>query len=192
MITTEVRFSYLNCFEPKENPSGKMKYSASILIPKNDEVGVNEIKAAINAAVQKGIDGNKFTKAHADSGALRIPLRDGDKEFESGDRGPEYRGHFFLNAASDNKPGIVDKNAKPLFDPDVFYSGCYGRADLGFYPYNQAGNKGVGVGLNNLMFTREGDRLDGRQRAEDAFAAYASKTEDGMNEEVSGPAGDLE
>lgn len=175
MITGIVRFSYLNAFEPKETPSGDMKYSASILIPKEDELSVKEVRAAINAAVQKGIDNNKFSKAHVNS--LRIPLRDGDAEFEAGDRGPEYKGHFFLNASSKNKPGIVGPDAKPMFDPDDFYSGCYGRADINFFPYNQAGNKGVGVGLNNLMKIRDGERLDGRQKAEDAFAQFAAEGE---------------
>ena len=181
MITGIVRLSYLNAFEPKETPSGDMKHSASILVPKDDEASIKEIELAINKAVQKGVDNNKFSKAHVPS--LRLPLRDGDAEHEAGDRGPEYKGHFFLNASSKNKPGIVDANAKPLFDPDEFYSGCYGRADINFFPYNQAGNKGVGVGLNNLMKTDDGERLDGRQKAEDAFADYANTAE---------PEGDLE
>lgn len=196
MITAEVRFSYLNVFEPAETPSGDMKYSASILISKNDKTGLAELEAAIQAAAQKGIDINKFSKAQAQH--LRMPLRDGDKEFESGDRGPEYKGCYFLNASSKNKPGIVkaQKGAAPapIFDTDEFFSGCYGRADINFFPYNQAGNRGVGVGLNNLMMVREGERLDGRMKAEDAFANYTDESTDeaGMNTEVSGPAGDLE
>ena len=177
MITSEVRFSYLNAFEPKLNPSDKLMYSASILIPKDDEQGVKDIQAAINKAVQAGIDNNKFTKALVDAKKIRIPLRDGDEEFEAGTRGVEYKGHWFINASSKNKPGVVDSAAKPLFNAESFFSGCYGRADVGFFPYNQAGNRGVGVGLNNLMFTREGERLDGRQKAEDAFATYADKAE---------------
>ncbi|MBU2249360.1 MAG: DUF2815 family protein [Gammaproteobacteria bacterium] len=177
MITTNVRFSYLNAFEPKENPSGKLKYSVSILIPKSDEAGIKAIHAAINHAVQKGIDDNKFTKAQVPG--LRLPLRDGDEEHEAGNRGPEYQGHFFMNASSDSKPGVVkaqkDSAPVPIFDPDEFFSGCYGRADVNFFPYNQAGNRGVGVGLNNLMLVKEGERLDGRMKAEDAFADYTDE-----------------
>jgi hypothetical protein len=171
MITCEVRFSYLNAFEPKETPSKDLKYSASLLIPKTNEKGVAELKAGINKAVQAGLDNNKFPKAAINS--LRLPLRDGDAEFEAGGRGAEYKGHYFINASSKNKPGVVGPDAKPLFDAEEFYSGCYGRADINFFPYNQAGNRGIGCGLNNLMMTREGERLDGRQKAEDAFAAYA-------------------
>ena len=193
MITTAVRFSYLNAFEAKPNPSGDLKFSASILIPKEDKAGIKVIQAAINEAVQKGLDNNKFTKAQVTG--LRLPLRDGDKEFEAGTRGAEYKGCFFLNSSSTNKPGVVKAQAGgppvPIFDPDEFYSGCYGRADINFFPYNQAGNRGIGVGLNNLMLIKEGERLDGRQKAEDAFADYTGEETD---QESSGeaPQGDLE
>ena len=177
MITTVVRFSYLNAFEPKPTPSGDLKYSVSMLIPKEDEAGIKQIQAAINAAVQKGIETNKFTQAQIKM--LRLPIRDGDEEFEAGNRGAEYKGHFFVNATSKNKPGVVQAQKGgppvPVFDPDDFYSGCYGRADVNFFPYNQAGNRGVGCGLNNLMKVNDGERLDGRQKAEDAFSQYTDE-----------------
>lgn len=190
MITGIVRFSYLNCWEAKPNPSGDLKFSASILIPKEDKAGLKVIHAAINEAVQKGLDSNKFTKAQVSS--LRIPLRDGDEEHDNGNRGAEYKGCYFLNSSSVNKPGVVKAQAGgppvPIFDPEEFYSGCYGRADINFFPYNQAGNRGIGVGLNNLMLVKEGERLDGRQKAEDAFANYTDEETD--NQEDS--SGDLE
>ena len=190
MITTLVRFSYLNAFEAKANPSGDLKFSASILVPKEDKAGIKAIQNAINMAIQKGLDTNKFTKAQISG--LRLPLRDGDEEFDNGTRGAEYQGCFFLNSSSNNKPGVVKAQAGgppvPIFDPDEFFSGCYGRADINFFPYNQAGNRGIGVGLNNLMLVKEGERLDGRQKAEDAFKDY---TEESTNSEEA-LVGDLE
>ena len=190
MITTEVRFSYLNAFEPKPTPSGDLKFSVSCLISKTDNLGLDEVKTAINSAVQKGLDNNKFTQAQVKG--LRLPIRDGDEEFESGNRGPEYKGCWFINATSVNKPGVVkaqkDSRPVPIFDPDEFYSGCYGRVDVNFFPYNQAGNRGIGVGLNNIMMTREGDRLDGRMKAEDAFESYTKEAVDSDD----APTGELE
>ena len=177
MITPVLRCTYLNVFEAKPNPSGKLKFSTAALISKKDKKGLDEIKAAINAAVQKGIEMNKFTKQQVAS--LRLPLRDGDAEYESGDRGPEYKGHYFFNCSSDNKPGIVKAQKGgapvPLFDPDELYSGCYVRLDCNFFPYNQAGNRGVGCGLNNVMLVKQGDRLDGRMNADQAFAQYTEE-----------------
>lgn len=180
MITTIVRVSYLNAFEAKPNPSGKLKFSVSALIPKSDTQGVADIKKHIKAAVEAGIANNKFTAKQVS--LLRLPLRDGDAEFEAGTRGPEYKGHWFFNASSDSAPGIV-KAVKgsapvPLFDQDELFSGCFCRLDVNFFPYNQAGNRGVGVGFNNLMLVRQGDRLDGRVAAEDAFGAFTSEDTD--------------
>jgi len=182
-------------FEPKANPSGDLKFSVSILIPKTDKAGIKAVLDAINVAIQKGIDINKFTKAQVPS--LRLPLRDGDEEFNKGTRGKEYQGCLFLNSSSDNKPGVVKAQAGgapvPIFDPDEFFSGCYGRADINFFPFNQAGNRGIGVGLNNLMLVKEGERLDGRQKAEDAFASYTEEAvEEGSEETPFDTTSDLE
>jgi len=78
---------------------------------------------------------------------------------------------MFLNANSTQKPGIVDKDLVEILDPDEVYSGCYGRASISFYPFNVNGNRGVGVGLNNIQKLSEGERLGGsRASAEDDFS----------------------
>jgi hypothetical protein len=176
MIITNIRFSYLNAFKPAPNPSGDLKFSASILIPKSNTKLIASIKADINKAVEKGINDNKFTAAQVKAG-IRIPLRDGDEEHDAGNRGPEYKDCFFINSSSNNAPGVVDNHLQPIIDSDEFYSGCYGHADVNFFPYNTAGNRGVGVGLNNLLKIKDGERLDGRQAAEDAFEKYAEEPE---------------
>jgi hypothetical protein len=169
--TELVRFSYLNCFEPKETPSGDSKYSACIMIPKSSTSIQKIVQEAIDAAKKKGLESNKFSKAHLKG--LRTPIRDGDVEHEEGSRGVEFKGMLFLNASSKNAPDVVGPNPKvPIIDDSKAYSGCWGRVDVNFFPYNTAGNKGIGVGLNNIQIVKEDDRLDGRVKAEDAFAAY--------------------
>lgn len=177
MITGKVRFNWLAIAEPKETPSGDLKYSASILIPKTDETTLKEIDMAIQKAIKSGLEKGRITKAHVSG--LKLPLRDGDAEHESGNRGPEYKGMFFLNASSTRRPGIVGPDTKPLFDIEgEFYSGCWGRADINFFPYNTKGNRGIGVGLNNLMKTADDDRLDGRLSADQAFSQFAEAAAD--------------
>lgn len=172
MITCECTISYPAIFEPKENLSGKMKYSCSLLIPKSDTKGVAEFKKAIAKATQAGKEKlwkNKVPKFRYD------PMRDGDAELESGEKeDPAYKGHFFVNATSDNAPGVVGPDASPLMNQDALYAGCIVRADINPFPYDNGGNKGVGWGLNNVMLVREGKRLDGRQNAEDAFSNFAT------------------
>lgn len=175
MITCECTLSYPALFEAKPNPSGVMKFSASLLIDKSDEAGVEEIRAAIEKAIAKGKGGvwnNKIPKFRYE------PLRDGDEELASGEKtDPIYKGKVFLNCSSDDAPGVVDLVGKPLMDQNKIFAGCIVRGDINPFPYKNSGNCGVGWGLNNMMFVREGARLDGRQNAEDAFARF-TKSED--------------
>lgn len=170
IVIKGVRCSYLHWAEPKETPSGDLKFSVSLLIPEDDKENLAFIQTAIKEAIKKGVDDNKFSRAQSKS--LRLPLRNGTEEHESGARGKEYDGHFFLNANSNRQPGVVDEKRQPIIDVNDFYSGCYCHAHVNFFPYNTAGNRGIGVGLNNLMKVKDGDRLDGRKSAEDAFSEF--------------------
>ena len=179
MITKVVRVSYVNVFEPKMSPAGDMKYSLTLLIPKADTVAVEELQAAVAKAIEQG-------KAKKWSGKVPRfkyePIRDGDAELEAGDKeGAEYVGHYFINASSSKPPGISyieSGTVRPLTDPTKLYSGCYCRVDLNPFPYSNAGNNGIGWGLNNVLLIRKGERLDGRQSCEDAFKAFADTDTD--------------
>lgn len=171
MITGIVRLSYPVLFEAKENLSGALKFSASLLIPKTDKKAVEIIRQEIKAATEKG-------KSKCWSG--KIPkfthqaLRDGDEELEDGRKtGAEYKGHYFINCTSDKRPGVVDSKLQAIIDPEEIYAGCYVRAEVNAYPYSRSGSNGVTWGLNNVMKVKDGERLDGRQAAEDAFKDFA-------------------
>jgi hypothetical protein len=177
MITCKCRISYPALFEPKLNPSQVLKYSCSLLIPKSDVKGLADIRAAIDKAIEKGKE--KLWKGKVPK-FKNEPLRDGDVELEEGDKtGKEYVGHYFINCSSNEAPGVVGKDAKPLMDQKAIYAGCYVRADINPFPYSNSGNHGVGWGLNNIMLVEQGERLDGRQNAEDAFSGFIESDSDG-------------
>ena len=97
-------------------------------------------------------------------------LRDGDIDREDDEA---FAGCYFLNASSRNKPGVKvleDGVVSDALDEEDFYSGCYGAVTLDFFPYESSGNKGVGAGLNNVIKTRDGDRLSGGRSADEDFA----------------------
>ena len=163
------RWSYANVWDPKAIDGGKPKYSVSLIIPKDDEVTVNKIKAAIQAAYEEGQSilkgSSKVTPAFED---LQLALRDGDEKYrKTGDE--IYKDSWFVNASSKQQPGIVDRNRVEILDRKEMYSGVIGRAAINFYPYNQKGNKGIAAGLNNLQKIRDGEALGGASRAEDDF-----------------------
>lgn len=167
VITGKVRFSYVNIFRSRAfTQDAEAKYSICLLIPKSDKATLSRIKKAMDEAKQEGIStkwGGKVPKN------LHFPLRDGDEE--RAEEAPEYEGMYFLNANSKNKPGIVDKNLNEILDPDEVYSGCWGRASINFYPYDFNGNRGIGVGLNNIQKLKDDERLGAaRASAEDDFS----------------------
>lgn len=164
-VTGKIRMSYVNLFTARAMVEGQdPKYSLCVLIPKSDKETVNKINSAIDAAKKAGASlwGGKIPAN------LKTPLRDGDEERPDQE---EYAGHYFLNATSKQKPGVVDKNLNEILDQTEVYSGCYGRVSLNFYAFNQAGNKGIGCGLQNVQKLADGESLAGRTRAEDDFDA---------------------
>jgi hypothetical protein len=164
----EVRFSYTAVFQPKKNDDGTpSKYGVCIIIPKEDTETVNLVKEAIDAAKQRGKLEKWGGKIPAN---VKSCLRDGDIDREDDEA---FAGCYFLNASSRNKPGVKlleDGVVSDALDDEDFYSGCYGAVTLDFFPYESSGNKGVGAGLNNVIKTRDGDRLSGGRSADEDFA----------------------
>lgn len=167
VITGKVRFSYVNIFKSRSFQTGQEeKFSICLLIPKKDKATVEAIKKAIEAAKKQGAADKWGGKIPAN---LKLPLRDGDAE--RAEEAEEYKGMYFLNANSSQKPGIIDVYKNEILDPTEVYSGCWGRASINFFPFNSNGNKGIGVGLNNIQKLNDDEPLGGaRASAEDDFS----------------------
>ena len=167
-----VRFSYAHVWTPNSMTGGDPKYSVSILIPKSDVKTINKCKAAIQAAIQAGIN-TKFNGTDPSRlPTFHNPLRDGDLERPED---PVYKGCYFLNATCKTAPGIIDASFNPIMDQNEFYSGCYGFFSVNFYAYSTNGNKGIACGLNNLQKMTDGEPLGGRISAD---ADFGGGTED--------------
>lgn len=173
VITGKVRLSYLHAHTPQaseDNPNRQL-YSVQLLIPKSDTATIAAINKAIEAVKtdpkSASVWGGKWLASY------KTPLRDGDTERDT-DKSPEYKGMYFLNANSKQKPEVVgterdiDGKLKRLSEDEV-YSGGYGRVSINLYPYNQSGGIGIAAGLNNIQWLEDGERLGGRSAAEDDF-----------------------
>lgn len=165
----EVRFCYVHVFSPKMNDDGTPgKYSIQVLIPKTDTQTIELIQSCLEAAKQNGVS-TKWNGKMPPASKLKLPLRDGDEEKPDAE---EYQGMYFFNANSPTAPGVrVLENGvvSEALDDEDFYSGCFGCITVGFYPYNQSGNVGVAAGLNNVIKTRDGEKLSGGHTAEEDF-----------------------
>lgn len=151
------RISFANIFEPKSINGSEAKYSVSCLIPKDDKKTLLAIHKAVEAAKEDGKVRKWGGKLPPN---LKLPLRDGDIDRPDDEN---YQEHFFLNATSKDAPQVVD--------PMMVYSGCFCNVSVNFYPFNANGNRGVAVGLGNIQFVKDGDRLSGRASADADFDA---------------------
>lgn len=183
IVIQNVRFSYAHVFQPYSFDDKEPRYSVTILIPKtvngrpNPEVG--KIRKAIEAACEEAKSerwGGRIPKVWFN------PLQDGDEPDRDGeDRGEAYAGHYFINAKSRVKPGVVDKQCQPILSTDEFYSGCYGHVSVAFSGFENSGNKGISAFLNNVMKTADGDPLgSGASTAESDFAGLYNADDDDL------------
>lgn len=172
VVTGKVRFSFANVFEPRAFGEGQVaKYSVMLLIPKSDVGTIERCKKAIDAAAQKGLSTKFGGKLPA---VLKTTFKDADKDTDQDgeifkDKWDYTAGHYIINVSSKNQPKIVDAQCNPVIDPTEFYSGCYGRASINFFAYNNNGNKGISAGLNNLQKLEDGESLGNTSTPEEDF-----------------------
>lgn len=179
-VTFPARLSYAHLFEPYKAPNseGDPKYSAVFLIPKNDTQTLQHIQAAINAAVQDGVERRVFKQAIDPQMLKYPPLRDGDAPKDDGEsRGEAFAGHWYISAKASqtNPPKIVDHQVQPVLNRDEVYSGCYVNAAIQFYAYENSGNKGITASLVAVQKAADGERLGGgAPSAEEVFQVIAT------------------
>ncbi len=156
------RLSYTHVFN-KYTPEGSDdgKYMTNVLIPKKEKETIKAIQQAIECGKKSAIVskwGGKEPKK------LDMPLRDGDEKEDD-----VYADHFFVNAKSNTRPGIIASDRSPIVDEEEIYSGVWAIVSVTFYGYDVSGNKGVACGLNNIMKFKDDERLGGRVSAEADF-----------------------
>jgi hypothetical protein len=168
VISPEAIISFPALFEAKPGPDGKNpKFGATLVFPAGADL--KPMRRALAAAAEEkwGDKAGEILKGQ------RNPVFRTDKNEKYGY--PE--GSVSVNVKSQTQPGVVStfrgEDGKPqmITDPNKIYSGCFVRASLFAYAYDNSGNKGVTFFLNNVQFIREGERLDGRVSARDEFEA---------------------
>lgn len=192
-VTTGVcRSTFMKVTELSAGSNGRPTASTAILIPKDDKKTVQRIKKALDYAAKErfGADSNIFKSTR-----LKNPLKDGDVLLEDPETnmGDELAGHYLLNAKTYRLPGVVNKQAKKIEDPEelveLCVSGYYFRFTLYFNGYEADTEdgvkiKGVQCMLNNIMFVKEGERLGGgASDPESDFAEFAEDDDDDEFEE---------
>lgn len=170
VVLKDVIGSYVYVREPRPDLNGKDNYSMQIIIKKNDPQ-VDKIREAVKSVAHDAF-GDKVKL-----GSLKLPLRDGDEERDE----EIYKGCYFFNSKSIRAPQIVNKYNQPATEQDLdeyCYSGATFHVSLNFYSYEFSGNKGIAVGLQNIMLRKQTPRIDGSVSATTEFAEFADKNEE--------------
>lgn len=159
VMTPRFRAAFARVFEPEAFAEGQQElYSVTMLFPKGESDISDMKKIAIEAKKDKW--GNKPPKK------LKTPFKDGDAEEYSDYDG--YENMIVVRCTSKWKPGIVDRKLQNITDESEFYSGCWARATVQAFAYDNIG-KGVSFALQNLQKLDDDDPFGGKAKAEDDF-----------------------
>ena len=175
MNTPEFRVNWPKVFAAEKNDlNGKMEYSVTAVFPKGTDLSTLKA-AALKALTDKF--GDRLQDA-AFAATLRKPFRKCREKWKKDDKGNDVipKGYedpdaIFVVMRSEQKPGVVDQEVQDIIEPRGFYAGCYAIASYNPYAYDQKGNRGVSIGLNNIQKTRDGEPLGGRSAPTSDFQA---------------------
>ena len=166
----EGRLSFArDLFKPRQQKNGKEKYGCTLIFPKAERKFFELLiaKVILDEWGPAGIE-------RAKKNLIKSPILAGDgKEAHNkttgelnGGMGPDVI--FMRPTANGDRPPFVwytekDIHGKPkMVDESVAYSGCYGKAILHFYAWNneESGDM-VSVGISGFQKMRDGERLAG-------------------------------
>ncbi|MEG2930850.1 MAG: DUF2815 family protein, partial [Ruthenibacterium sp.] len=175
-VTLPARISYVHVWEPHANqPGQEPKYGVTVLLQKTEAAAKAAIDAAVNAAIARGVSSNWNGVCPP---RVDVCIRDGDgvRPSDGNPYNDECKGCWVFTASSKKRPFVVDAAVQEIIDPTAVYSGCYCLVNVDFFPYNNAGKKGIGCSLNGLQKVRDGEPLGISVNARDVFTAMPAQS----------------
>lgn len=163
VMTPKFRVSFPDVFRPgKADDGGKQKYGITMLFEKGADLTALK-QEALRAGTEKwGPDQTKWPKG------WRNPFKNqGDKDYDG-----YVPGAFCITAKSNQKPGLVNTRNEDIIDESEFYAGCYARATVRAFAYENKA-KGIAFGLQNIQKLADGEPFSGRVKAQDDFEPVA-------------------
>lgn len=169
-VTPVFRISFPTVFEPSSYDGGPPKYGLSaVWTPsKFSDSDKKRWKAMMGALDEESKA--RFKKVVKDLPKnYKTGVRDGDEKPDLEGYG---KGTKFANITTKMRPGVIDAGKNKIGpeegNADDLYPGCYCRATVVAYSYDNKG-KGVALGLMNLQKVADGERLDSRTDAGEDF-----------------------
>lgn len=183
-ISPKFRVSFPNLAKAKAFGDGGPKYGLTMLY--QDAVPAKKIKAAdisvLMNAIQVAAEERWGSKANAVIEKLKKspkgwPFRNGNREK------PDFESHKDMIFVATNRkeekgaPQTVGPDRKEI-NPASIYAGCYARAELLAYAYDNEFGKGLGFSLLNVQKIGDGAKFTGQKDAKDVFDAVEEESDD--------------
>ncbi len=173
VMTPPFRVSFPNVFEKSQYKGSEPKYGITMIF---DVAGFNPtekkqftaMKGLLEAACQEKF--GKSLKICAKNTNFKRSLRDGSEKEDLDGYG---EGKVFAAATSKRQPGLIDRDKQAIISEQEFYPGCYARATVTAYGYDNV-SKGVAFGLHNIQKLGEGEDFSGRVSADEDFGDDAA------------------
>lgn len=164
VTTPKFRVSFPAVLKAKAYKGGNPVFSVVMLFDKKlaAQGKLKDMQSLIKAtAISKW---NEIPTGVLDMSQDTCPFSDGDNKTYEG-----YEGTYTARAASQYAPAIIDtgnasKNIDPqaILDAEEFYAGCYARASITAFTWENMGRRGVSFGLQNLQKLADGEPFSGR------------------------------
>lgn len=171
LLTPPFRVSFPQVFEKAAYNNGTPRFSlVGLFFPAKftdkDKAKWQAILAALN---QVSIEGFKKPMKDLDRGIFKLPFHKGDEKSYEGYGDPAMR--YCTMANSKRRPQILDVKSGNVIaseNSEDFYAGCWARASVNPYWFNNIG-KGLALGLGNIQKLKDDKSFEGFTSAEDDF-----------------------
>lgn len=159
VMTPKFRVSFPDVFKPgRADDGGQSKYGVTMLFEKGADLSALKAEAQRAGIDKWGPDVTKWPKG------WKSPFKNqGDKDYDG-----YVDGAICITAKSKQKPGLVNARNEDIIDESDFYAGCYARATVRAFAYENK-MKGIAFGLQNIQKLADGEPFSGRVKAQEDF-----------------------
>ena len=150
---SNVRLSFPALWTARKGPeaTSKAKFSGAFIL--NKKTNAKDI-AAVQAVIAQIVKDEFKGKAPP-----KICLRDGSEKGDTNGYGPDV---MFLNASSESRPQVVDRDMTPLVEEDGRpYAGCYVNATIRLWKQDNQFGKRINAALRAVQYVTKGEPFGG-------------------------------
>lgn len=171
LLTPKFRVSFPQVFEKASYNNGTPRFSlVGLFYPKQftdaDTAKWKAIKEKLGVVCVDFF--KKDIKTMKEDRSFKIPFHKGNEKDYQGYGDPDMV--YFSMANSKRRPQILDVNGNAITaeNSEEFYAGCWARASVNPYAFNNIG-KGLAIGLGNIQKLGDDESFEGFTSAEDDF-----------------------